>query len=341
MISLANAWYKKTRWVGLLRPLSAVFALVSGARRIWYSTPERRYTSQYPLIVVGNLTAGGTGKTPLVIYLAQQLRESGFKPGIVSGGYGSQASTYPFAVTPKTSHREAGEEPLMIARHTQCPVIIDPDRVSAVKFLEANYDCDLIISDDGMQHYHLDRTLEIAVIDGQRGFGNGYLLPAGPLREKPQRLETVDMIVCNGEAQVALDRETWRMDMEATHLVHMSDSKFLPINDEVLQNLTAKKVHAVAGIGNPERFFTSLCACGFDIITHIYRDHHAYRVEDITFEDELDVVMTEKDAVKCADFASVHHWYLKVVARLPEGFMAEIKDKISASLVKNTNNVSE
>lgn len=333
---LANAWYKKTRWVGLLQPLSAVFALVSSARKAWYSNPKRRYTSQYPLIVVGNITAGGTGKTPLVIYLAQQLRESGFKPGIVSRGYGSRAAAYPFAVTPKTSHREAGEEPLMIARQTQCPVIIDPDRVSAVQFLENNYDCDLIISDDGMQHYRLDRTLEIAVIDGQRGFGNGYLLPAGPLREKPQRLDSVDMIVCNGEARIAQDRHTWRMDLEATNLVHIADSKYLSINDEILQNLTAKKVHAVAGIGNPERFFTSLCACGFDIITHIYRDHHAYRVEDISFDDDLDVVMTEKDAIKCGEFASEPHWYLKVVARLPDDFMNEIKTKIRAGLAKNT-----
>jgi tetraacyldisaccharide 4'-kinase len=330
MSFLTNAWYKESRWIRVLKPLSTVFGLISAVRKRWYQNPKRNYTSCYPVIVVGNLTAGGTGKTPLVIYLAQQLREQGFKPGIVSRGYGSKAPSYPFAVSPGTSHREAGEESLMIARHTQCPVIIDPDRVSAVQFLETHYPCDIIISDDGMQHYRLDRTIEIAVVDGQRGFGNGNLLPAGPLREKPERLETVDMVVCNGESPHKLPENTWRMDLDATHLVHLADNKYLSVKDEILQNMTAKKVHAVAGIGNPERFFNSLCACGFDIITHIFRDHHSFTLVDIQFNDDLDVVMTEKDAVKCYEFADNRHWYLKVVARLPENFIQRIIELVPA-----------
>jgi tetraacyldisaccharide 4'-kinase len=329
MSLLANAWYKESKWIRILKPLSAVFGLISAMRKRWYQNPERNYTSSYPVIVVGNLTAGGTGKTPLVIFLAQQLREQGYKPGIVSRGYGSKAPSYPFAVNPDTSYLEAGEESLMISRHTQCPVIIDPDRVSAVQFLEAHYHCDIIISDDGMQHYRLARTIEIAVVDGQRGFGNGFLLPAGPLREKPERLQTVDMIVCNGESPHKLPEGTWRMDLDATHLVHLADNKYLSVKDEILQKMTAKKVHAVAGIGNPERFFNSLCACGFDIITHIFRDHHSFASADIQFDDDLDVVMTEKDAVKCNEFASDKHWYLKVVARLPENFMQRIVDLVA------------
>jgi len=330
MSFLTDAWYKESRWIRVLKPLSAVFGLVSAMRKHWYQNSKRIYTSRYPVIIVGNLTAGGTGKTPLVIFLAQQLREQGFKPGIVSRGYGSKAPSYPFAVTPATDFREAGEESLMIARHTQCPVIIDPDRVSAVQYLEAHFHCDIIISDDGMQHYRLDRTLEIVVIDGQRGFGNGLLLPAGPLRESPERLQSVDMIVCNGGAPIALSESAYRMDLDATHLVHLADNKYLSVKDEILQNMTAKKVHAVSGIGNPERFFNSLCACGFDIITHIFRDHHLFASGDIQFDDDLDVVMTEKDAVKCNEFASDRHWYLKVVARLPENFIQQIIDLLPA-----------
>jgi len=329
MNRLVNAWYNDARWVKLLRPLSAVFGLVSSTRRKWLQKSERQYKSVLPLIVIGNVTAGGTGKTPLVIYLAQQLQELGFEPGIVSRGYGAKPPEHPFAVTPKTSHEEAGEEPLMIARQTQCPVIIDPDRVSAVKFLEARYDCDVIISDDGMQHYSLGRDFEIAVIDGQRGFGNGFLLPAGPLREKPDRLHSVDLVVCNGDSRFELPVDTMHMHLEATHLVHMKDSKFLSVKNEILKSLTARKVHALAGIGNPERFFNSLCSCGFDIITHMFRDHHLYTKEDITFDDDLDVVMTEKDAMKCSKFCGEQHWYLKVVARLPDGFMTAITNKLN------------
>lgn len=325
---LADAWYRDKRWIRCLLPLSTVFALVSTIRRSLYRNSVRAYTSRYPLIVVGNITAGGTGKTPLVIYLAQQLCDRGYRPGIVSRGYGAKAANYPFAVTPGTGFREAGEEALMIARHTRCPVIIDPDRVAAVQMLENSYDCNIIISDDGLQHYRLNRSMEIAVVDGQRGFGNGYLLPAGPLREKPERLASVDIVVCNGETRHALPAGTLRMDLEATHLVHLSDSKAMSVHDAFLSTLTANKVHAVAGIGNPERFFNSLCSCGFDIITHIFRDHHMYSEQDITFADDLDVVMTEKDAVKCHEFCSDLHWYLKVTARLPNRFMQQVLEKL-------------
>jgi tetraacyldisaccharide 4'-kinase len=327
---LNNAWYKNARWVRCLRPLSAIFGLVRSLRRNYYRNPDKAYNAKYPVIVVGNITAGGTGKTPLVIFIAQQLRLRGYSPGIVSRGYGSRAASYPFAVTPQSSFREAGEEPLMIARHTHCPVIIDPDRGAAVKMLETRYDCDIIISDDGLQHYRLNRNIEIAVVDGQRGFGNGLLLPAGPLREKPERLGDVDFIVCNGPAQLELPGHSYEMNLDATHLVHLIDNKSLAISDDALQRIKNKKVHAVAGIGNPERFFNSLCASGFDIITHIFRDHHFFSKQDITFADQLDVVMTEKDATKCRDIASDKHWFLKVAARLTDEFMDKLIEKLAA-----------
>ena len=331
MSTLTDAWYKNKRWIRCLRPLSGLFGLVSGARRALYRNSAKAYTSRYPVIVVGNITAGGTGKTPLVVYLAQQLRERGYRPGIVSRGYGSRAKTFPFAVTPDSDFREAGEEPLMIARRTLCPVIIDPDRVAAVQKLENDYDCNVIISDDGMQHYRLNRTMEIAVVDGQRGFGNGLLLPAGPLREKPARLESVDIIVSNGEPRHRLPEGTLRMDLDASHLVHLADDRSLSVHDAFLSAMTARKVHAVAGIGNPERFFNSLCGCGFDIITHIFRDHHQYKAQDITFADDLDVVMTEKDAVKCRQICTDRHWFLKVEARLPAAFMQRVLEKLPAA----------
>ncbi len=335
MNKLADAWYKDKGWTRYLRPLSGLFGLVSSFRRARYRNTSRAYTSRYPLIVVGNITAGGTGKTPLVIYLANQLQALGYRPGIVSRGYGAKPDTTPFAVTPQSNFREAGEEPLMIARNSRCPVIIDPDRVAAVQYLEANYDCNIIISDDGMQHYRLNRTMEIAVVDGQRGFGNGMLLPAGPLREKPQRLDSVDIVVCNGHSDLDLPQGSLRMDLEATDLVHLADNKALSVHDAFLSTLTAKKVHAVAGIGNPERFFNSLCGCGFDIITHIYRDHHFFNREDISFDDDLDVVMTEKDAVKCQEICTDAHWYLKVTAVLPESFMQRIQQELQTA--ENTN----
>jgi tetraacyldisaccharide 4'-kinase len=328
---LVDAWYKNKRWIQCLRPFSWLFGLVSALRRKLYRNTARAYTSKYPVIVIGNITAGGTGKTPLVIYLAEKLVEKGFRPGIVSRGYGAKAGAYPFTVTPDTSFLEAGEEPLMIARHTGCPVIVDPDRVAAVQKLENEFDINVIISDDGMQHYRLNRTMEIAVVDGQRGFGNGYLLPAGPLREKPARLSSVDLVVCNGATRHDLPESALRMDLEATHLVHLADNRSLSVHDAFLSSLTARKVHAVAGIGNPERFFNSLCSCGFDIITHIYRDHHLYREQDITFADDLDVVMTEKDAVKCRQICSENHWFLKVTARLPEAFMQRVLDKLQTA----------
>ena len=224
----------------------------------------------------------------------------------------------------------------MIARHTGCPVIVDPDRVAGVQKLENEFDINVIISDDGMQHYRLNRTMEIAIVDGQRGFGNGYLLPAGPLREKPARLSAVDLVVCNGATRHDLPESALRMDLEATHLVHLADNRSLSVHDAFLSSLTARKVHAVAGIGNPERFFNSLCSCGFDIITHIYRDHHLYREQDITFADDLDVVMTEKDAVKCRQICSENHWFLKVTARLPEAFIERVLDKLQTAALPET-----
>jgi len=329
MKSLAEAWYTQASWLKCLRPLSLIFSLVTRMRRRWYRKKGRAYTSRLPVIVVGNLTAGGTGKTPLVIYLAQALQREGYKPGIVSRGYGSKAPAYPFLVTRDSAFLEAGEEPLMIARNTGCPVIIDPDRVAAIRQLESHHDCDIIISDDGLQHYSMNRAIEIVVIDGQRGFGNEQLIPEGPLREKPERLKEVDMVVCNGTPREQIAGHYLEMSLIPRRLVHLLDQSSIAIDNPVLGEFSAKKVHAVAGIGNPARFFTSLCDCGFDIISHIFPDHYIYNSHDIQFPDDLDVVMTEKDAIKCAAIATEKHWYLEVESELPETFIKTLLQKLA------------
>lgn len=339
MKRIVDTWYggKPLRW---LKPFSLLFGGLSSIRRNLYASGRRKvYRASVPLIVVGNITVGGTGKTPLIVYLARQLMDAGYRPGIVSRGYGSKAPQYPFHVLADSPVSQSGDEALLIARNTQCPVVIDADRVEAVKSLEQHYDCNVILSDDGMQHYAMARDIEIAVIDSLRRFGNGQLIPAGPLREKPQRLEQVDFIICNGDCDLEFDIPTYTMRLEPRQLCHIQSGEKYPIagiqselakSREDDSNKPRHKVHAIAGIGNPERFFSSLCDCGFDIITHIFSDHHVYTADDIRFNDDYEVVMTEKDAVKCTDFARKSDWYLSVDAVIDEDFFANLLAKLKS-----------
>jgi tetraacyldisaccharide 4'-kinase len=346
MKKIVDTWYGEST-ISWLKPLSAVFSFISTIRRDLYSSGRKKaYRASVPLIVVGNITVGGTGKTPLIIYLARQLLYAGYRPGIVSRGYGSKAPSYPFHVSKDSPVAHSGDEALLIARNTECPVVIDADRAEAVKSLEQHYDCNVILSDDGMQHYAIARDIEIAVIDGRRGFGNGHLLPAGPLREKPERLEKVDYIICNGPSNLSFNKPTYVMTLKPRHLCHLLSSEIFPIS-HVMEEMTKSrmlveqnenseeavakhKVHAIAGIGNPERFFSSLCDCGFDIITHVFDDHHDYVPEDITFDDDYEVIMTEKDAVKCKDFARKIDWYLRVDAVIDEAFIDNLLEKLKS-----------
>lgn len=339
---ITHSWYtgKPSGW---LKPASAVFELITRSRRSLYRSGRKKvYRASVPLIVVGNITVGGTGKTPLIVYLCKQLVQAGYRPGVVSRGYGSKAPQYPFHVKTDSAVAHSGDEALLIARNTQCPVVIDADRVEAVKSLEQHYDCNVILSDDGMQHYAMARDIEIAVVDGRRRFGNGALLPAGPLREKPQRLQEVDFIICNGPCDLDYQVPTYTMGLEPRHLCHINSGEMYAIADikkemqqsrleaeEEGKDASRHKVHAVAGIGNPERFFSSLCDCGFDIITHIFNDHHVYSLEDISFADSREVVMTEKDAVKCTEFARKTDWYLSVDAVIDNEFIEALMSKLN------------
>jgi tetraacyldisaccharide 4'-kinase len=265
-----------------------------------------------PVIIVGNIVVGGTGKTPLVIWLTGLLKAQGYKPAVVCRGYLGQASSWPQLVHPSTDPRLVGDEAVLIAKRCEVPVAADPNRVRGVEYLTNQTDCDIIVSDDGMQHFALGRDIEIAVMDGERRHGNGRYLPAGPLREPVARLKNVDLVVSCGSA-CGVDFE---MQLVAREI---RDVRGTGIRRDV-PSLKGSKVHAVCGIGNPGRFFTRLRDLGLDIQSHEFPDHHQFAPTDIDFKDDLPVLMTEKDAVKCRAFAGSQHWYLPVEATLSPGF---------------------
>ena len=325
---LISAWFGDAAWLRLLTPVSWVFTQGVKLRRR-YLQSRRRWTAPVPVIVVGNITVGGAGKSPLVISLVDYLKAQGFKPGVISRGYGGHLETYPAEVTAMSSAGEVGDEPLMIFRRTECPVMVDPDRVRAAQALVADYDCDVIVSDDGLQHYALERQLEIVVVDGRRGFGNGLCFPAGPLREPVSRLEEVDLVVINGEATHVEELENSRfteMKLQPTRLLNMTNAAC-----ENLKYLQGRAVHAVAGIADPQRFFNTLRLLGCEVVPHEFPDHHEYALSDIQFDDTLPIITTEKDAVKLKSLAlgcdHDQYWYLEVAAELPAGVYNQILQK--------------
>ena len=324
---ISQAWYQASPWLILLLPLSWLFMLVSGFKRWLYQAGiAKQWKAPVPVIVIGNISVGGTGKTPLVVSLVEHLKNCGFKPGVISRGYGSRANTYPFIVTPDGLAESCGDEPLLIARRTGVPVVIDANRPRAARHLLDQFSCDVILSDDGLQHYALARTIECVVVDGQRGLGNRYCLPAGPLREHISRLETVDLVVSNGTIHADIDSfNPHLMSLVSGKLVNLKSSH----NCSLDQWQSKRRVHAIAGIGNPDRFFESLKALGFDVIEHPYDDHYDYTQKDIQFNDDLPVIMTEKDAVKIAPFATEHCWYLPVNANLDDRFYSDIIDQLT------------
>ena len=308
MAWIESHWERVTPVSLLLYPLSLLYGAAAAARRAT-ATPVRL---PVPVVVVGNITAGGTGKTPLTLWLAEFLRAHGRSPGIVSRGYGGDASG-PARVEAGSDPRHYGDEAVLLARESGCPVWIAADRVAAAQaLLAAEPACDVILSDDGLQHYHLARDVEICVVDGSRGFGNGWLLPAGPLREMPSRLASVDAVVINGAAPIAIPGNAPRFAMtidgrEFRNLLNPSRT----VGAEAFQG---QRVHVVAGIGNPDRFFRHLETLGLDFTAHPFPDHHPYAAADIAFDSADAVLMTGKDAVKCRSFASERHWELAVNA---------------------------
>lgn len=319
---LARAWHEGRAWLWLLAPVAALYALLVALRRGLYRAgvmPARRFP--VPVVVIGNISVGGTGKTPLAEALITALRAGGFRPGVVSRGYGGQSLRYPLRLDASVAPAEGGDEPVMLFRRTGVPVVVDPVRTRAVAHLLAQDDCDVVLCDDGLQHYALARDIEIAVVDGARGFGNGLPLPAGPLREPVSRLATVDYVVVNG------DGEPWpgaqRMTLRLQDWVAMGPGGFPP-------PMPGSRLHAVAGIGNPDRFFQTLRAQGFDVVGHAFPDHHDYVAADLAFGDGLPVVMTEKDMVKCQALPAGQWWYVPVRAELSAAFIDSLTGRIAA-----------
>lgn len=306
-LTLDAFWYKKHPLSLCLAPLGWLFCSIVGLRRLAYRSGLRKIRwFPLPVIVVGNITVGGTGKTPLVAWLARFLEAQGYRPGIVCRGYRGKASHWPQQVRSDADPQTVGDEAVVLARRGGCPVVADPNRLAAVEALLSHTDCNLVISDDGLQHLALGRHIEIAVVDGIRRHGNGRCLPAGPLREPIARLQEVDLIVTNGLA----GRGEYPMKLRAGAAKNVRDER----EERPLSRFRETPVHAVAGIGHPERFFEELKHAGLYLIPHAFADHHDYRREDIRFNDRLPVIMTEKDAVKCVSFAESRHWYIPVEA---------------------------
>jgi tetraacyldisaccharide 4'-kinase len=310
---IENTWQSNHPLGYLLLPFSWLYTLFITLRRLCYQSGLIAVNQvDAPVIIVGNISVGGTGKTPLVVLLAEYFKNKGFKPGIVSRGYGGKLSGKTQQVRPDSDPRLVGDEPVLIAKRTACPVAVAVKRRKAAEELIEYCDCDLILCDDGLQHYSLGRDIEIAVIDGQRRFGNNRCLPAGPLREPVSRLKTVDFVV----SKYIAARHEYKMEYSYGDLVSLTDpDKLVPIS-----SFAGQSVHAIAGIGNPDRYFSYLRNQKINLIMHEFPDHHAFTAEDIKFNDGLPVVMTEKDAVKCTNFATQHHWYLPITASLPDAF---------------------
>jgi tetraacyldisaccharide 4'-kinase len=304
----------------LLLPISVAFYFLSNARRYLYQIGFfRSYNFKAPVIVVGNITVGGSGKTPIVIALVEHLKRQGKKVGVVSRGYGGKRSNKTLYVNQDTNVLQSGDEPLMIATQTKVPVAVNIDRSKAVKDLIESYEVEIVISDDGLQHYSMSRDVEIAVIDGKRRFGNGFFLPSGPLREPLSRLNSVDFVVNNG----ALHPGEIFSNLVPKMYINLSTLESKPI--DFFKNITC---HAVAGIGHPQRFFDTLTDLNVDILPHSFTDHHYYSEDDLLFTTNHPIIMTSKDCVKCRSFATDQMWYLLLESDLSEDFLTKLTDKL-------------
>ncbi|MCW8858033.1 MAG: tetraacyldisaccharide 4'-kinase [Kangiella sp.] len=305
-----SLWYRKTVWwLWVFWPFQLLLRLIVWLRRSFYRVGIFKSTKlKTPVIVIGNISVGGTGKTPLAIYLLELLKSQGYKPGLISRGYGGHSEQYPLTLTQSTPASESGDEPFLIYRRTQTPVVVDPIRARGAKELEA-MGCDIIICDDGLQHYALQRDIEIVVVDGNRQLGNGWLMPFGPLREPKSRLKKADYIIINGQDMV--------LEPDSIQAInhHQDDMK--------------EPITAVAAIGNPERFYKTLDGLGFQFKRQSFPDHYQFSKQD--FESlPGSILMTEKDAVKCLSFADERFYFLPVSAKLSKSFLQSLMEQIKA-----------
>ena len=318
---LIDAWYNKSFWLYLLTPFTFIFSSLVRARRNTYlRNPKKVWKSSIPIVVVGNISMGGTGKTPLVKYIASELQSRGFRPGLVSRGYGGKYSGT-LEVSNTTTYKQTGDEAQILAK-LNIPFFIDKDRSRAAKKLQEKHDCNVIISDDGLQHYAMGRDIEIAVIDGVRRLGNGLAFPAGPLREPKSRLKEVDFIVNNGGPT---EGDEILMTLNPAKFIHLNSGKEYSIDKWPMH----KQVHAIAGVGNPNRFFDLLLRLGFEFDKNPFPDHHKYNKRDLYYLDHLPILMTEKDAAKCKHFNNSKIWYLSIESTIESQFMDRLEEKLN------------
>ncbi|MEC4562221.1 tetraacyldisaccharide 4'-kinase [Pseudomonas inefficax] len=326
---LLAAWYAGHPALALLRPLEALYRRVVTRKRARFLSGESAsYRAPVPVIVVGNITVGGTGKTPMILWLIEHCRQQGLKVGVVSRGYGAKPPQLPWRVQADQAAGQAGDEPLLIVQRTGVPLMIDPDRSRAVQALLASEPLDLILCDDGMQHYRLARDLELVLIDAARGLGNGRCLPAGPLREPAERLHEADAVLFNGASADRADGFGFRL--QPSTLVNLRTGE-----RRALDHFPAgQRLHAVAGIGNPQRFFNTLLGLNWQPVPHAFADHAQFSAQSLAFSPPLPLVMTEKDAVKCRAFAADDWWYLAVEAQPTPAFSAWFDNQLQRLLRK-------
>lgn len=326
---LLEAWYRGHPALYLLRPLELLYRrVVQGKRQAFLAGQGSIYRAPVPVLVVGNITVGGTGKTPLILWLIEHCRSRGLRVGVVSRGYGAQPPQSPWRVRSEDSAAVAGDEPLLIVQRSGVPLVIDPQRARAVQALLEQEPLDLILCDDGLQHYRLARDLELVLIDAARGLGNRRCLPAGPLREPVERLREVDAVLFNGAAADTAEGYAFRLQPSA--LVNLRSGERVALAHFPV----GQQLHAVAGIGNPQRFFNTLEALNWRPITHPFADHATFSPAALTFSPELPLVMTEKDAVKCRAFAADHWWYLAVDAVPSPAFVAWLDGELTRVLAE-------
>jgi len=334
---IEKVWFNKhaAKWflVPILLPLSALFWLLSSLRRLSFKFGlSKAYKVSKPVIVVGNIGIGGNGKTPIVIHLVELCRSLGLTPGVISRGYGGQAPHYPYLINDNSTALEAGDEPILILQRCQVAVAVGSDRIASAELL-IKQGCDIIISDDGLQHYRLERAVELIIVDGNRLFGNGLLLPAGPLREGQWRLENSDLVIYNGGETLSNNNsfESIAMTLKAKELCNLQTGEYVKLSDFINSH---HSVNAIAGIGAPQRFFDTLENNHFVINKQqSFVDHHSFTLADFTeFDDNTPLLMTEKDAVKCRDFCKDNWWYLPVDATFTLAEQQVLQDKIKAAI---------
>jgi len=325
---MVKAWYSKFSWVLLLYPLSLIFQLLAVIRRFFLCRFHQGKPFSAPVVVIGNIAVGGSGKTPLLIKLCLELISRGLKVAVVSRGYGGHASAYPLQVIADSSAAICGDEPLLIRQSLPLPdavVVVDPVRKRGVEFASSQFACDVVLCDDGLQHYHLHRDLEIAVVDGSRGLGNGLCLPAGPLREPASRLKSVDLVVINGEVGLKGIASDATYSLKPARFRQLSTGKVLAVDAWPF----SKSVHALAAIGNPQRFADTLTSLGMSPILLGFDDHCTMTTSDLNFDDDLPVIITDKDAVKFDTVSLNNVWVLEVEAELSTGLVDNILDAVN------------